>query len=181
MTRLRRNIPNALTLVRLTLGLLFFFLPYEYQLAAVFIAATSDVLDGVLARRWDIHSEFGRIMDPVADRVFVAAMAVTFLIDARLTLLQLLLVSLRDLVVVLGATAIFIAGRRSEFTRIEARGPGKLATVIQFLFLGSTLVIGEALWSLVAVTAVVSAVAAVDYTRSYFRYARVTIERPREV
>ncbi len=176
MTRIRQKIPNALTVFRLFLAMIFYFIPYGYQLAVVIIAGLSDALDGLLARRWDARSEFGRILDPIADRLFVAVMAVTFLVDARLTVIQLLLIGLRDLVVVLGSVAIAVARRWSEFSRIEARLPGKIATVAQFLFMGSVLLLGQAIWVLVAITAMASAVAAIDYTRSYFQKGRVPVE-----
>ncbi len=39
------------------------------------LAALSDFLDGWLARRWSVQSQFGRALDPVADKVLIAAMA----------------------------------------------------------------------------------------------------------
>ena len=181
MSRLRRHLPNALTTLRLLLAILFFWIPFAYQLTVVLIAAATDLLDGALARRWKVESEYGRVLDPIADRAFVGVMAVTFFVDARVTLIQLLLVGLRDVVVALGAAAILAAGRRSDFSRISTRAPGKAATVAQFVFLVSVLVLGGAMWSLVVITALISAAAAFDYAHHYWRNTRLEAELPHEV
>ncbi len=79
----RKNLPNALTLLRLVLAAAFFATlniyryPDQHTLWAnlaivIFIvAAFTDFLDGYLARRWDVVSVFGRIMDPFCDKVLV--------------------------------------------------------------------------------------------------------------
>lgn len=80
------TIPNQITLARLGLALIFFgilvadnygWLVESRQLAlnvafVLFIlAAASDFLDGYLARKWNIVSTFGRIADPIVDKVFI--------------------------------------------------------------------------------------------------------------
>ncbi len=82
----RRNLPNALTGMRVVLAGGFIVLmslpnyntPYEDNrllmgigLAVFVIAAVTDALDGYLARKWNVVSVFGRIMDPFADKVLV--------------------------------------------------------------------------------------------------------------
>jgi CDP-diacylglycerol---glycerol-3-phosphate 3-phosphatidyltransferase len=80
---MRRHIPNQLTVLRLVLAGLFFLALNFYRFpgvnewtlwvaGAVFIlAAITDALDGYLARRWDVESAFGRIMDPFCDKVLI--------------------------------------------------------------------------------------------------------------
>ena len=82
----RKNIPNQLTMLRLVFAAAFFAVlqDYRYQAdpaspawvlpvaTALFIfAAVTDALDGYLARRWDVVSKFGRIMDPFCDKILV--------------------------------------------------------------------------------------------------------------
>ncbi|MEM7626804.1 MAG: CDP-alcohol phosphatidyltransferase family protein [Planctomycetota bacterium] len=82
----RKNIPNQLTMLRLVFAAAFFGVLqlYRYQAepaspgwvlpvaTALFIlAAITDALDGYLARRWDVVSKFGRIMDPFCDKILV--------------------------------------------------------------------------------------------------------------
>jgi CDP-diacylglycerol---glycerol-3-phosphate 3-phosphatidyltransferase len=79
-----RQLPNQLTMLRLVLAAIFFVLLNCYRYGAdsptwllpaaivIFIfAAITDALDGYLARRWDVESKFGRIMDPFCDKVLV--------------------------------------------------------------------------------------------------------------
>lgn len=92
---LRRNLPNALTLLRLVMAAGFFVIltpwtagdrlfpdnrPHTLEqpnwtllaAAAMFIlAAATDAADGYLARRWNVVTAFGRVMDPFADKVLV--------------------------------------------------------------------------------------------------------------
>jgi len=82
------NIPNLLTLLRILLIPVFvvcFFLPMEWgrsMAAGVFmVAALTDWLDGYLARKWNQLSAFGAFLDPVADKLMVAA-ALLLLVQA---------------------------------------------------------------------------------------------------
>lgn len=82
----RKHIPNALTVLRLILSVAFFAVLVIYQyipgqsvnawaLPVAFglfiLAALTDALDGHLARKWQVISVFGRIVDPLADKVLV--------------------------------------------------------------------------------------------------------------
>ena len=73
-----KKIPNVLTLLRVFLipiYIVFFLLPYDWSnlaAALVFvIACFTDLLDGYLARKWNVCSKFGAFLDPVADKIMV--------------------------------------------------------------------------------------------------------------
>ena len=80
---IRKNMPNALTLLRLVLAAAFFATLNAYRYPdthrlwadlSIFLfaaAAITDAFDGYLARKWDVVSTFGRIMDPFCDKVLV--------------------------------------------------------------------------------------------------------------
>jgi CDP-diacylglycerol--glycerol-3-phosphate 3-phosphatidyltransferase len=81
---LRRTLPNAITVGRLVLAATFFTMVDLVDRSApgvqttgfvagilFAIAAATDVLDGYLARRWKVVSVFGRLMDPLVDKVLV--------------------------------------------------------------------------------------------------------------
>jgi CDP-diacylglycerol---glycerol-3-phosphate 3-phosphatidyltransferase len=81
---MRQHIPNLLTMLRLVLAAIFFLMLEQYRIgeaggavvltvatALFVVAAVTDALDGHLARRWQVESTFGRIVDPLADKVLV--------------------------------------------------------------------------------------------------------------
>ena len=111
-------IPNALTLLRLALIPLFVVLlaPADdgHSIAAgvVFgIAGISDYLDGWLARRWNVQSDFGRIADPLAHRLMIdAAVILLVLVHDRLPWVALAIVVARDILLIAGYKLVMPRG-----------------------------------------------------------------------
>ncbi len=88
---MKLNIPNILTLLRIALipvFILVFYLPVEGAnliTTAIFaLAAVTDWFDGYLARKWKETSAFGAFLDPVADKLMVAA-ALVLIVDTNPT------------------------------------------------------------------------------------------------
>lgn len=84
-----KSLPNTLTISRVLLIPIFVFLminPSKGELIAAtvifIIAALTDYLDGVLARRWGVVSDFGKLLDPLADKILVMA-ALVMLVEQR--------------------------------------------------------------------------------------------------
>ncbi len=76
------NIPNRITLSRLFLAIVFFvFLTYRYYNVAFVIflvAAVTDWLDGYLARKWELSTDLGRLVDPFVDKVIICGTFIIF-------------------------------------------------------------------------------------------------------
>lgn len=101
------------------------------------IGSMTDWLDGFLARRYSIVSTFGKLMDALADKVFVVGICITFLAIELLplwTLFPILLILARE---------FFVTGLRlvaaSKGRVIAAESAGKLKTCIQLISLGTLL------------------------------------------
>ncbi|MGD2108897.1 MAG: CDP-diacylglycerol--glycerol-3-phosphate 3-phosphatidyltransferase [Phycisphaerae bacterium] len=85
------NVPNQITIARLLLAIVFFVLLSQYSqrepqpalldvaVVLFIIAASTDILDGYLARKWGQVTALGRVLDPLVDKVLVCGTFVLFL------------------------------------------------------------------------------------------------------
>jgi phosphatidylglycerophosphate synthase len=157
------TLPNALSFFRLLLGLAFAWLPIPWRLPAVIVGALSDGLDGLLSRSTNSTSAIGRALDPIADKVFVAGVLFTLVLDGNLTLGQLTLLALRDVAV--AVRAVWLLARRHWTATREVRPTmlGKLTTALQFLFLLVVLWTGEVVTAVFVPAVTVSGLAGAEY------------------
>ncbi len=101
------NLPNLLTVIRvLSLPFFIFFLfqkeiEYQFWAFVVFvIASITDLVDGYLARKLNQETEFGRFLDPLADKFLVIGAFVTFLfIHQQIELWMVLIIIFRDMLI----------------------------------------------------------------------------------
>ena len=148
----RRSIPNALTIVRFAAIPIFVWLYLEAGDGAawgagVFFAgaALTDQLDGYLARRWHVESRFGKVADPLADRLMIGTAAVLMLATGRIPIVAALVILGRDVILVLGYRILSPGGYELDVTFL-----GKTATWVLYASLGLVLVTPEGTtWPLV--------------------------------
>ena len=122
------TVPNILSFARIATIPLFCWLTANEQtriwgILLFAVVVSTDWVDGYVARRTGQVTELGRLLDPIADRLAIAAGLVTFAI-VDLPFWAALLILVRDVVVVLGG-AVLLWGRN---IRVEVRGIGKIAT-----------------------------------------------------
>ncbi len=115
------NLPNKLTTLRIVLipfFMVFLMFGFTWVAAVIFIVASfTDFLDGYLARKWNLVSNFGKIMDPLADKLLVMAALICLVelgqlagwMAAVILARELLIVSLRA---VAAAEGIVIAASK---------------------------------------------------------------------
>ena len=103
------RLPNALTIARFLLVPVFVILLARasgghYWLAGIVFGAAgiTDQVDGWLARRWHVESEFGKYADPLADRLMIDAAVVMLYIADRLPWPALAVIIARDAMLVAG-------------------------------------------------------------------------------
>jgi CDP-diacylglycerol--glycerol-3-phosphate 3-phosphatidyltransferase len=135
------QLPNALTLVRLALIPVFVALVlssdqgHSWPAAIVFgAAAITDQIDGFLARRWRVESQFGKVADPLADRLMIDAAVVLLWHAGRLPWVALLIPA-RDLALLAGYK---VAVKRGY--ELEVNLAGKAATWLLYAALGFAMV-----------------------------------------
>jgi phosphatidylglycerophosphate synthase len=163
-------LPGLLTLVRIPLAVSFPFLPGPYvRAAAVAVAWTTDVADGVVARRRGEMTRAGAILDGVADHTFALFVFGTFLFEGALSAGQLAIVLSRDLFTTLSYLVIQAARLQVP---LKARRTGKLVTGLQHLLVPIVLFAPGAVRGVVLLLAVASLGAIVDYSLAARRALR---------
>jgi cardiolipin synthase len=104
-----RHLPNAITCARIVACLpLVLLIVREQPRAALWLALAvglSDVLDGFLARRFGWQSRIGSLLDPIADKLFLVCAFIALGVVGLMPVWLIVLVLLRDVVIVAGATA----------------------------------------------------------------------------
>ena len=129
----RFNAAIAVTLLRFLLAPVFVWLLLDQAYAPalwVFLAASlSDALDGFLARRFDLATPLGAMLDPLADKLLVACGIVTMGWLGVLPLWLAGIVLLRDVVIICGAVTYRYATGSIEMTPLPL---SKLNTAMQF-------------------------------------------------
>jgi cardiolipin synthase (CMP-forming) len=139
------KLPNALTVARFLLIPVFVVLlaradgGHDWTAGIVFGAAgITDQVDGFLARRWHVESEFGKYADPLADRLMIDAAVIMLFIAGRLPWPALAVIVARDALLLAGTR--FVLPRGYEFS---VSFLGKAATWVLYAAVGFVLVTHE--------------------------------------
>ncbi len=145
---MRKTLPNLLTQLRVILALVFIYLIWSgrgepqvgWALLVFAVASFTDFLDGYLARKWKVTSDFGKIMDPLADKFLVlsALAALTWLPPFRLCPLIFALIALREVLI-----TVLREVYKSKGVIVPAAKLGKLKTVLQM----TGIIVALALWA----------------------------------
>ena len=172
------NLPNALTGVRLLCvpivgALLFVDQPIARDAAAiVFIAAAvTDFVDGAIARRRGITSDFGALLDPIADKALITVALVGLSLLGDLPWWITAVILFREFAV----TALRLSVLR--YGVVPASRGGKLKTVVQIIAIAMFLAVGPPWWYQIAavvmgVAIVLTVVTGVDYVVRVVRLRR---------
>ncbi len=136
---------------------------YRYLAFWIFVAAAvTDALDGYIARRFNQKSDFGTLIDPLADKVLVIAGFLTiyfspaFLIKPPVWIV-IVIVS-RDILIVLGLLLIYISTQK---VTVQPNMLGKITTTFQMVTLASILLllpISPVFWYITVVLTIFSGV-----------------------
>lgn len=171
------NIPNTLTVVRIILIVPFviYFLNDDILKASVVLVVSglTDMLDGMIARRFHQFTELGQMLDPLSDKLTQASVAVCFAIKHPTLIPLLSIFIIKEIMMV--AAAIFLIGKNKK-KPAGSKWYGKIATVLFYVSFG-TIVALEGIWhidslpisiGLLSVTALFMIYAFVRYAKIYF-------------
>lgn len=140
------QLPNALTVLRLALIPLFVAVYLSagdgssWAAGWIFlVAGVTDQVDGFLARRWHVESRFGKLADPLADRLMIDAAAILLALEGKLPWAGAAIIVLRDVLLVGGYRLLMPRGYDISVSVL-----GKLATWLLYLAVGILTVTGRA-------------------------------------
>lgn len=188
------NIPNTLSLIRVMLvpafvaTLLFmnYYSPWAYIIPTIIyiLTALTDMLDGQIARRCNLVTDFGKFIDPLADKFMVIGSQIAMLVwmllrreqtQAIIFVWVVLIILLREL----GVTSLRLVVAGNSGIVVAASIWGKLKTVSQML--GTVVILVEPLipffnenhilsYFFMAVMLVTTLFSGIDYLRAYLPY-----------
>jgi len=180
------NVANIITVVRILMAPVFIWLLLDddgelgylrYIAAGLFVLAiVTDTVDGILARRQNLVTEFGKILDPIADKVLIGGALIALSILGELWWWVTIVILIREF----GITIFRFAVIRTRV--IPAVASGKLKTVMQAVAISLLLfpfwtVVGE--WEhwlggvMMAVALVLTVVSGIDFVVKYRQQNRV--------
>ena len=132
---LLRDVPNALTVLRVVLIpilIMAFFIEEgwgRWVVATIFtFASITDYFDGFLARKWNAYSSFGRVLDPIADKLLVASTLMMLVYERNAPIIPTILILCRE---------ITVSGLREYLAEFKVSIPvtklAKFKTAVQFI------------------------------------------------
>jgi len=127
-----KHIPNILTLVRFVLipGIITAIVKEQYILAFIIltISGLTDVLDGFIARKFNFITDFGKLMDPLADKATQISILATLTIVNIIPTWILIIIVIKEFAMISGAS--FLYGKDLV---VSSKWYGKLATVLFYV------------------------------------------------
>lgn len=135
-----RHIPNALTILRFILIPFIIVSIVKNNYLEAFIILTlsglTDILDGFIARKFNFITNFGKLIDPLADKTTQVSILVTLALKNIIPMWILMIVFLKEFVMIAGAS--FLYGKELV---VSSKWYGKLATVLFYLAIVSSFII----------------------------------------
>lgn len=130
------NVPNVLTVLRLLLVPVFIFTymasndtTLHIIAASIFLLASlTDILDGYIARKFNMITDFGKLADPIADKLMQLSVIGCLTINDRISGWILGLYAVKELVLIVGGLNLL----KDKYI-VQSKRSGKIATVILFI------------------------------------------------
>ena len=142
MKKIAKQIPNILTIFRFILiPFIVINLVYDSYIAAFIIFTVSgltDILDGFIARKYNFITNFGKLIDPLADKCTQIITLGTLAIKDIIPMWIIIIVILKEFIMVAGAS--FLYGKELV---VYSRWYGKLATVLFYIAIVCSLFIKQ--------------------------------------
>lgn len=137
-----KYVPNILTIIR------FLLIPFivinifcgNYILAFIFftISSLTDIADGFIARKFNLISNFGKLMDPLADKLTQIITLASLFLNHIIPIWILLIVLLKEFIMIVGASFLY-----GKDVVVYSKWYGKLATVLFYVAIVFSLFVAQ--------------------------------------
>lgn len=130
--RVIMNVPNILTAIRFCLVGVFAYVFYsplisnnlQWSILIFIIAGITDVLDGYIARKYNMITKWGKLMDPLADKLMLIVVLLCLYTKEIMPLMVIIVVLIKEMLMVFGAIFLY----RNKHKVVQANFYGKTAT-----------------------------------------------------
>ena len=131
------TIPNIISLIRICMIPIFIYLyfsvtyayHYQYALLVILLSAISDIIDGFIARKFNMVSDVGKVLDPIADKLTQVSVVFCLLFTHKELIVLVIVLFTKELLTLF--VAIYVL--KSGFKPFSSKWFGKLATVMVYL------------------------------------------------
>ena len=183
---MRVNIPNIITVFRILLVPLFLFVFHSnlenrvlYSGLIFMLAGLSDILDGQIARRYNLTTKLGAVLDPFADKMMSFAVLISFTMSDFIPIWILIPLVIKEVVMILGGGLLYL---RHEKSVIPSNIIGKVGTLLFYAAI-STIVFKapkDISTFLLVVTVLINLMAFYNYFRIFLSLKRdntITVDK----
>lgn len=137
-----KHVPNLLTILRFLLipVILYFIFTGNNLLGFVFfsISGITDILDGTIARKFNLISTFGKLMDPLADKLTQISVLGALVIKSIIPIWILVIVVVKEFIMIIGASFLY-----GKDVVVYSKWYGKLATVLFYFAIVMSLITNQ--------------------------------------
>ncbi len=179
------SLPNILTYIRILLVPVFVivfvnaqtWVDHIWAIAIILISAATDIIDGYIARRFDMVTDWGKVIDPVADKAMQGAMMFCIVVKFPLVLILIVLYAIKEFASLALSAYLLKKGKHID----GARWYGKLCTVVLYAVMLSLVIFPhipeQVVGILIGASAAFMILAFALYMNEYFKlYAELKAE-----
>lgn len=174
------KIPNLLCYLRILMVPLFIYLfynDYHIQSALVVIAAAvTDILDGYIARHYNLITDWGKFIDPVADKMMQLSMLIVTIFKVKWILILAILFAIKEILLLIIGIYIY----HNDYNLKGANWAGKLCTVVldtvMVIFIAFPTPPDAVAIALVGIVTIFLFISFISYMREYMKIYREHIK-----
>lgn len=175
------NIPNALTVLRILLVPVYLYIFYSGSENNIFfaglifiLAGITDVLDGYIARKYNLGTDLGAILDPFADKLMSFTILITFATSGIIPMWILIALGIKEVVMIVGGGILYL------FKGGQVLPSDKFGKIATMSFYAATLSVVFKLPSLLStilfiITVMFNLIAFVNYLLIYLKMGEETV------